>query len=66
MVKVHSNRIVAISIRLDAGRAVFGIEPIERSEYRISDTAPIMVDYEQANEQWVADTLQALFGRIEG
>lgn len=64
VLKVHSNRIAAISISLDKGQAAFAIEPIERSNYRVSNISPVTTDFENANEQWVADTLQELFGRI--
>ena len=65
ILKVHSNRIAAVLIYLQAGLAVFKIEPIDRSKYLISDASPVMITFEDANEQWVADTLQELFSRIE-
>ena len=64
ILKVHSNRIAAISIYLEAGLAMFRIDPIERSRYVISSASPVSIAFEDANEQWVADTLQELFSRI--
>ena len=64
ILKVHSNRIAAVTIRIEGGRAVFAIEQVERSKYRISSVTPVSADYDDANEQWVADTLQELFGRV--
>ena len=64
VVKVHSTRVCAVSIYLEAGMAVFKIEPIERSRYLISDASPVMIAFDDANEQWVADALQELFSRI--
>ena len=55
----------AVLIYLEAGLAVFKIEPIERSRYLIASASPVSVEFEHANEQWVADALQELFSRIE-
>ena len=65
ILKVHSSRIAAVLIYLEAGLAVFKIEPIERSRYLIASASPVSVEFEHANEQWVADALQELFSRIE-
>ncbi len=51
-------------IHLEAGRAVFRIEPIERSKYGVAGGNPVATEFDLANEQWVADALQELFGRI--
>jgi collagenase-like PrtC family protease len=64
ILKVHSNRIAAISIYVEAGLAMFRIEPIERSNYLIASASPVSIAFEDANEQWVADALQELFSRI--
>lgn len=66
VLKVHSTRIAAIAIYLDQGRAVFTIEPVDRSSYKVADTTPLSIDFDEANEQWIADSLQELFSRIRG
>jgi len=65
ILKVHSSRVAAVLIYLEAGLAVFKIEPIERSRYLIASASPVSIEFEYANEQWVADALQELFSRIE-
>jgi hypothetical protein len=65
VIKVHSTRVAAVSIYLEAGLAMFKIGPIERSKYLISDGSAVSIAFEDANEQWVADTLQELFSRIQ-
>ncbi|WEK46627.1 MAG: hypothetical protein P0Y56_16720 [Candidatus Andeanibacterium colombiense] len=64
ILKVHSNRVAAVLIHLEAGRAVFRIEPIERSKYGVAAGNPVATEFDLANEQWVANALQELFGRI--
>ncbi len=65
ILKVHSNRVMAIVIGLDHGRAVVGAEPIERSKYRLSDPSPLSDDFSVIDEQWMASALRNLFGRVQ-
>jgi len=63
--KVHSNRIIAITIYLEERRVSLKADRIERSEYRLSDESPISADYDAVDEQWMASALQELFSRIQ-
>jgi hypothetical protein len=65
VLKVHSNRVVAITIRLDQTWAVLGAEVIERSPYRLSDTTPLTTEFQAVDEQWMASSLQEIFARIQ-
>jgi hypothetical protein len=64
VLKVHSNRIIALMLGLDQGHAVVGAAAIERSKYRLSDPTPIAADFALINESWMADALQQLFSRV--
>lgn len=64
VLKVHSMRTVAISVRLKNGKAVLASETIDRSPYTLSETGPVGTDYENVDEQWVAAALKMLLGRI--
>jgi hypothetical protein len=64
VLKVHNNRIVAIAISIEGGRASLRAEEIERSRYRLTEGAAISADFAQADELWMAATLQELFSRI--
>lgn len=65
VLKVHSNRIVAISIWLDEGAACVGAEQIDRSAYRLAEGDPCMADFRTVDEQWMAGALQDLFSRVQ-
>ena len=64
VVKVHNNRVMAIMLGLDQGRAIVGAAQIERSKYRIADPTPIAADFAMVDEAWMAGVLQELFSRI--
>ncbi len=65
VLKVHSNRVIAVAIGLDQGRAVIGANRIDRSKYTLSDTSPICDDFDKVDGQWMASALQELFRRVE-
>jgi len=64
ILKVHSNRVMAVMIRLEPGRAVVAAEEIERSRYKLADPRPISDDFDVIDEQWMASALQQLFQRV--
>ena len=63
LIKVHSQRTVAVVIMLRNGRAILGSEAVIRSRFIVDDGDPIATDYENVDEQWVADALKILIGR---
>ena len=65
VIKVHGNRVLAISLRLASGQAVAASEAIERSKYRVADGPPISADFAEVDEQWMTRTMQALLGRVQ-
>jgi hypothetical protein len=65
ILKVHSNRVVAITISLKDGQAVVGGEEIERSKYRLLEGAPISADFQIVDEAWMAGALRELFSRVQ-
>lgn len=65
VLKVHSNRIMAVAISLDQGRVNVTAEAIERSRYRVAPGAPVSADYAAVDEQWMAAALQDLFSRVQ-
>jgi len=64
VLKVHHNRLVAITFRIAAGQASLAAEPIDRSKYSLSKDSPITADYQLVDEQWMAGALQELFSRV--
>jgi hypothetical protein len=65
VLKVHNNRIVAITICLNGGHAELKAERIERSPYKLSDLSPLTADFAAVDEQWMAGALLEIFGRIQ-
>lgn len=64
VLKVHGNRVVALSLSLDGPRAVAQVELIERSRYQLTPGEPIRIDFSMADEAWMAMAMQTLFARI--
>lgn len=65
VIKVHGKRIVGLTAALENGQAAMIVNPIERSDYKIAPGEPIIADWSDVNEQWVAETLGKLMERIE-
>lgn len=64
VLKIHSNRIVAIALWLEDGSAHIRAEQIERSPYRLVDGTPLSAEYQMVDELWMASALQELFSRV--
>ena len=64
VLKIHGNRIVAISIWLKDGLAHVGAGQIDRSAYRLAGGDPCTAEFEAVDEEWMANALQVLFGRV--
>lgn len=66
VLKVHGNRVMAIAMRVEAGRAVVEGQAIDRGRYALMDGPPLSVASEELDESWMARVLQQLFSRVEG
>jgi hypothetical protein len=64
VLKVHSNRVVAIALWLESGHGFANVEEIGRSRYRIIAGAPVSADFALVDETWMSATLQELLTRI--
>ena len=64
VLKIHSKRVLAISLRIEGGRAVVDADALDRSSYSLSDGASATVDFAAADGPWMAGALQQLFGRV--
>ena len=63
VLKIHGNRVLAISLRIDGGKAIVDAHTLERSSYGLDDGASLFADFDAADEAWMAGALQALFSR---
>ncbi len=64
LIKVHGKRTVAVAVMLRDGQAIFGAEPVERSEYTIEQSEPIASDFANVDTQWVEQALAQIVGQI--
>ena len=64
VLKIHGNRVIAIALRIEAGRAVIEAQPLDRSRYGVSEGPSVAVDYQTADEPWMGRALQELFSRV--
>ena len=64
VLKIHSKRVMVISMRIEDGRAVLQSEPIERSIYALADAPSVTADYATVDESWMVGALQQQLRRI--
>ncbi len=64
VLKVHGNRVVGITLRMEDGRAVVEAHAFAGSKYGLSDGAPIAADNSAIDDAWMAGALQQVFGRV--
>ena len=64
VLKVHSNRVVAIKMWLANGRAWLDIEQIERSKYKVAASEPLSVAFDGVDEAWMAQAMRAALARV--
>ncbi len=64
VLKVHSNRIMAIKMWLANGRALIDVEEIERSKYKVTSGEPISTEFDGVDEQWMAASMRAILARV--
>lgn len=65
VLKVHGNRVAAVTIYLEHGRVIVLLDAIERGRCAVNPGPPISADYVQVDEQWMAAVFEQLFGRIQ-
>ncbi len=65
VLKVHGNRVIAIAMRVEAGRAVVESQAIDRGRYSLAGGPPLSVDSEALDEPWMEQALQQLFARVQ-
>ncbi|MGZ5826331.1 MAG: hypothetical protein ACXWIO_10000 [Croceibacterium sp.] len=64
ILKVHGNRVMAVTMRVEANRAIVDGQAIERGRYTLASGAPLSAGFDDADEQWMANALQELFSRV--
>ena len=64
VLKVHGNRVVGITLRIEGGRAIVDAHAFEGSKYGLADGPPIAADIAAIDEAWMAGALQEVFGRV--
>lgn len=64
VLKVHGNRVAALTLCLADGMAELAIHPIERSPYRITPGGSLTTPFDGIDEAWMAESLDELFARI--
>jgi hypothetical protein len=64
VLKIHGNRVVAISLYVQEGRAQVVAQSLERSRYRVAEGTPDSAEFDAADGPWMAHALQQQFSRI--
>ena len=64
VLKVHGNRVVGITLKVEGGRAILDAHAFERNKYSLSESSSIAAEFDAVDEPWMAGALQQVFGRI--
>jgi hypothetical protein len=64
VIKIHGNRVLAVSVTIDNGRVVMTGSAIERSRFAVGHAEPITADPDAIDEEWMANALHAVFSRV--
>ena len=64
VLKIHGNRVVGISLRVEGGCAVLDAHALDRTSYELADGTAATIDCQAADAQWMAGALQQLFSRV--
>lgn len=64
VLKVHSNRIMAIVLFLDENRVNVRAEAIERSKYTVADGPVVAAHFDSVDQEWMRAALQQQFARV--
>ena len=62
--KIHGNRVVAISVRVEGGCALLEAHALERSNYELGAGDASTVDIDAIDDAWMARALQQQFSRV--
>ena len=65
VLKIHSKRVMVVSMRIESGRGVLQAEPLERSSYALAAAAPVTADFATIDEAWMTGALEQQFRRIQ-
>jgi hypothetical protein len=65
VLKVHGVRIMAVTLRVEAGRVVVEGQAVDRGRYALANGAPLSAALDEADEPWMAAALQELFSRVQ-
>jgi len=63
VLKVHGNRVAALSLRLFEGRAELQVQAIDRSPYQVAAGAVLATPFAGIDAAWMATSLDELFAR---
>ncbi len=65
VLKIHSKRVMAVSMRIEGSQAVLQAEALDRSNYRLADAMPVTAEFATVDEGWMAGALEQQFRRIQ-
>ena len=64
VLKVHGQRVVAVTLGLDGGRVALWAEEIERSKYKVVDGRRQTAEFKDVDATWMKDSLGALMSEV--
>lgn len=64
VLKVHGNRVAALTLQLGDGQAKLAIQAIDRSAFKVAAGDTLSIPYAGIDAGWMAGSLDALFARI--
>lgn len=64
VLKVHGNRVVGLTLRLEGGRAMLDAHALERSRYGLAGGAGAAAYFAEVDEPWMVRALQDQLSRV--
>ena len=64
VLKIHGNRVLALTLRIEGGHAVVDAHGLDRGTYAVAEGVSASTDFAASDEAWMAGALQQLFSRV--
>ena len=64
VLKIHGNRVLVITLRVEGGRTHVDAQALERSKYGVAGGGSLSTEFEATDELWMANALEQLFSRV--
>jgi hypothetical protein len=65
VLKIHSKRVLVLSLWIEEGHAVLRAEALDRSSYGLAEAPPATAEFAIVDAAWMSGALQRQFSRLQ-